>query len=161
MPDTHNNLAESQVAVAPSPATSGLSLTCTTGDGSKFPASNFYLAIAPHNTKHTLANCEFVRVSSRTGDVFTLSLRAQAGSMARTVIVGDDIYQPILAEDFIGLGGGVTGPTGSTGHTGATGPSGPTGPTSTTVGPTGPTGPATGVTGHTGATGPTGPTSLT
>lgn len=92
--DVHANFAISAVATAPSPATSGGSLVVTTGEGARFPQVPFNAVICPVNATPTPANSEVVRVTARTTDTLTIT-RAQEGSTARTVVVGDLIYAAI------------------------------------------------------------------
>jgi hypothetical protein len=89
--DGHKNFAFSAVATAPSPATSGTTLVVTAADGAKFPAVPFNATIKPANTNPTSANAEIVRVTTVSTDTLTIT-RAQEGTSARTVIVGDEIY---------------------------------------------------------------------
>jgi hypothetical protein len=94
--DAHANFAVSSVATAPSPATSGTSLVVASGEGSRFPAVPFNAVIAPASATPTPANAEVVRVTARATDTLTIT-RAQEGSTARTVIVGDRIYAGLTA----------------------------------------------------------------
>ena len=95
--DQHKNLASSAVAVAPSPATTGTSLTVTSGQGVLFPTPPFNALISPTGVGATIANAEIVRVTNIVGDVFTIT-RIQEGTNARTVIVGDIITNVISAK---------------------------------------------------------------
>jgi hypothetical protein len=95
--DQHTNFAVSTVAVLPSPAASGTSLTVASGEGARFPAAPFNATIGPIAAQPTPANAEIVRVTARTGDVFTLA-RAQEGTTARTVQIGDLIAATITAK---------------------------------------------------------------
>lgn len=88
--DAHKNFSYSTVATAPSPATSGTSLTLATGDGALFPAAPFNVTIWPSGALPTAANAEIARVTAVAGDVLTIT-RAQEGTSARTVVVGDQI----------------------------------------------------------------------
>ena len=97
MPDAHANFAVSTVATAPSPATSGTSVTVATGHGSRFPAVPFNATIAPAGTLPDPTNSEIVRVTARSGDVLTIT-RAQESSIARSVTVGDVIAATITAK---------------------------------------------------------------
>lgn len=76
----------SNVATAPSPATSGTSLVLTAGDGAKCPPTPFYANVWPagESVSTTLAK-ETVQVTNVTGDTLTI---VRAGS-PRTIIVGD------------------------------------------------------------------------
>lgn len=94
--DTHTNLSYSIVATAPSPAASGTSLTVASGQGSRF--------VAPCNATvwatgeiPTVTNAEIVRITAVVGDVLTIT-RAQEGTSARTIVVGDQIANTITAK---------------------------------------------------------------
>lgn len=91
------NLAHSLVAVAPSPATSGTSLEVTAGHGSRFSAASFVVGICPNDERPSVDNTEFAICTAKSTDTFTLT-RAQFGPSARTVVVGDFIFEPIMAE---------------------------------------------------------------
>jgi hypothetical protein len=95
--DAHANFGVSSVAVAPSPATTGTSLTVATGEGTRFPAAPFNATVAPSGVLATPANAEIVRVTARSGDVLTIT-RAQEGSVARAVVVGDLCVASITAK---------------------------------------------------------------
>lgn len=90
--DNHSNFGISTVATAPSPATSGTSMTIATGDVAlKFPASAQYnLEVWPAGQSPTVANTEIVRVTAISTDTFTIT-RAQESTSARTIIVGDQV----------------------------------------------------------------------
>lgn len=92
--DAHKNLAYSLVATAPAPAASGTSLTVTAGTGTRFPAVPFNATIWAVNVQPDPTDAEVVRVTNITGDVLTIT-RAQEGTSARTVIVGDQIAATI------------------------------------------------------------------
>lgn len=89
--DAHVNFAFSLVAVAPSPAVSGVSLTVGSGDGIKFPTAPFNAVICPVGTFPLAATAEIVRVTIKAGDVFTIT-RAVENSFPRAVLVGDQIF---------------------------------------------------------------------
>lgn len=97
MPDAHANLAISQVATAPSPATSGTSLVVTTGHGGRFPAVPFNAPVWPAGGLPDPSNAEIVRVTARTSDTLTI-VRAQEGTTARAIVVGDRIAAGITAK---------------------------------------------------------------
>jgi hypothetical protein len=97
--DAHTNLAQTSVATAPSPATSGTSLVVTGSTGSRFPAVPFNATIGPANTALTSANSEIVRVTARSTDTLTIT-RAQEGTTARTVVVGDVIFAGPTVKTF-------------------------------------------------------------
>lgn len=87
------NLATTTVATAPSPATSGTSLTVATGTGSRL--YDGMAVLHPAGAVPTTANAEVVSITV-SGDVVTLT-RAQESSTARTVVVGDILTQGITA----------------------------------------------------------------
>lgn len=106
MPDNHTNFAVSTVATAPSPATSGTTLVVQAGDGAKFPTGSFNATVWPVNTQPTTANAEIVRCTVTT-DTFTIT-RAQEGSSARTIVVGDQIAATITAKTLTDVETAVT-----------------------------------------------------
>lgn len=97
MPDAHKNFAYSTVATAPSPASSGTSLIVQAGDGAKFPTPPFNAVIWPAGTQPLASNAEVVRVTAIATDTLTIT-RAQEGSSARSVVVGDQISAAITAK---------------------------------------------------------------
>lgn len=92
--DAHQNFAYSTVATAPSPATTGTTVTLQTGDGANFPdpatAGQYNVTIWPTSAQPSSLNAEIARVTGKSGDTLTL-IRAQEGSTARSVVVGDQI----------------------------------------------------------------------
>jgi hypothetical protein len=100
------NLAITTVASAPSPAASGTSLGVATGEGTRLPPTPFQLTISPtpsaSNPYATPANSEIATCTDRSGDTLTL-LRAQEGTTARTVTVGDLIVASVTADVLEGL----------------------------------------------------------
>jgi len=95
--DAHKNFAISLIASAPSPATSGTSITVTTGEGVNFPAVPFNAVIWPTGVNPTNSNAEIVRVIAIATDVFTI-IRTQENTSARSVVVGDQISASITAK---------------------------------------------------------------
>lgn len=96
MPDAFSNFAYSTVAVAPSPALSGTSLQVQPGQGALFPAAPFSCTICPAGAQPLSTNAEIVRVTAKVSDTFTI-VRAQESSVARSVVVGDQIAQTVTA----------------------------------------------------------------
>jgi len=94
MPDAHKNFPYSLVATAPSPASSGTSLVVTAGQGALFPAVPFNATIWPTAAQPLATNAEIVRVTNIATDTLTI-VRAQEGTAARTVVVGDQIAATI------------------------------------------------------------------
>ena len=95
------NFTYSTVAVAPSPATSGTSLTVSSGEGALFVAGR-PAVIYPSGEAPLSTNAEIVTVSNVVGDVLTI-VREQESTSARTVIVGDQIAQVLTAAEYNAL----------------------------------------------------------
>ncbi len=95
--DAHKNFAYSTVVVAPSPASSGTSLTVQGSTGTRFPAVPFNAVVCPFGQVPVPTNAEVVRVTSIVGDLFTI-VRTQEGSAARTIVAGDQIFAAITAK---------------------------------------------------------------
>lgn len=108
MADGHKNFAYSLVATAPSPATTGLSLVVTAGQGSLFPAVPFNATVWPSGVQPTSANAEIVRVTNVSTDTFTLSntpSRNQEGSTNQSIAVGWQIAATITAKTLTDIEG--------------------------------------------------------
>ncbi len=88
--------ALSTVATAPSPATSGLSLVLHAGDGAHCPATPFFANVWPTAVGPTAANIETIQVTNVATDTLTI-VRAQNGTAARSIIVGDQFAVPPAA----------------------------------------------------------------
>jgi len=102
--DSHSNFAYSTVATAPSPATSGTSLVVGSGEGSRFPTPPFNITIWPASATPTPANAEIARVTDISTDTLTIA-RAQEGSSARSVGVGDQVAATITKKTLTDLEG--------------------------------------------------------
>lgn len=113
--DKHANFGYSTVAVAPSPANSGTSLTVQTGDGAKFPAVPFNATVWPQGAFPVSTNAEIVRVTNITGDVLTIT-RTQEGSSARSILVGDQIGNTLTNKSLTDLENTFTVTTQSTNY---------------------------------------------
>lgn len=100
----------STVATAPSPALSGTSLTVASGTGSKFPTPPFNATVWAAGSQPTTANSEIVGVTAITNDTFTIT-RAQAGSSARSIVVGDQIAATSLPTLHVTFPVNLNGPT--------------------------------------------------
>jgi hypothetical protein len=134
--DQYRNFSISVVSVAPSPPTSGLTLSVN--DASHYPTTPFNAVVCPNGAVPIFTNAEIVRVTAIVGNQFTL-LRTQEGSAARAIGVGDEIYQGITEKMIADLFAAMTpGPAGATGPQGPQGVPGPTG----SQGPQGATGPS-------------------
>jgi hypothetical protein len=97
--DAHANLAKSTVATAPSPALTGTSLTVAAGQAVRFPVAPFNCTVWPTGVDPTFTNAEIVRVTAIAGDVFTI-VRAQEGTTARAIVVGDNIANTATVKVF-------------------------------------------------------------
>lgn len=97
--DAHKNFAVGVVAVAPSPATSGTSLTLQAGMGSRFPAAPFNASVGPQavSVLGFAEAAEIVRVTARASDVLTIE-RKQEGTLARTIVAGDVVANALTAK---------------------------------------------------------------
>jgi len=97
---TLKNLAISVVATAPSPATSGTTLTVTTGHGSRFPDpttdGSFPITVWPTASTPDPSNAEICLCTARSGDVLTI-IRTQEGTTARSVVIGDQVMLAVTA----------------------------------------------------------------
>ncbi len=111
MADAHANFAYSTVATAPSPASSGTSLTVQSGDGAKFPAVNFNATVWTSGAQPTTTNSEIVRVTNVTGDVFTITrnTNTETVNQSRSIIVGDQIAAAITGKTLTDIEANYTG----------------------------------------------------
>lgn len=102
--DPHKNFAYGTVLTAPSPATSGTSLVLGSGQGAGFPApatdGAFNVVVWPAGGPPTAANAEIARVSARSTDTFGTVARAQEGTSARTIVVGDQVMLAPTAKTY-------------------------------------------------------------
>lgn len=91
MPYPYQNLAASLVATAPSPATSGTSVTVTATEGALFAnpatAGAYPVTLWPDGTLPTALTAEIALVTAKSGDVLTIT-RAQESTTARSVATG-------------------------------------------------------------------------
>lgn len=90
--DEHTNLALSTVATAPSPPTTGTTLTVDDPTYFPDPASvgAYNCTIWPTSTAPDQGNAEIVRVTAKSGSTLTVT-RAQESTTARSVVSGDQI----------------------------------------------------------------------
>lgn len=91
--DARKNFAYGTVLIAPSPATSGTTMTLSSGAGALMPAVPFNLTIWPTGAMPLASTAEIVRVTAIAGDAITAMTRAQEGTAARTIVVGDQVAQ--------------------------------------------------------------------
>ena len=107
--DPHLNLRRATVSVAPSPATSGTSLIVDAG--SVFPATAlgaYNLLVWPNGEAPTTQNAEIIRVTTRTVDTLNPIVRAQEGSSARSIVIGDQVALAPTAKTFTDIETAVT-----------------------------------------------------
>ena len=100
----------STVATAPSPASTGTSLTVTAGQGSRFPTPPFEVTIFPTGSQPLSSNAEIVLVTAVTNDTLTIT-RAQEGTTARSIVVGDQIAATSLPMLHVTFPLNLNGPT--------------------------------------------------
>lgn len=91
--DARKNFVYGTVLIAPSPATSGTTMTLSSGAGALMPAVPFNLTIWPTGAMPLASTAEIVRVTAIAGDAITAMTRAQEGTAARTIVVGDQVAQ--------------------------------------------------------------------
>jgi len=120
--DPHANLAITTVAVAPSPALSGTSLTLTAdAGGALFPApgaQGYNVTVWATGTQPIPTNAEIVRVTGKVGNVLTI-VRTQEGTSARAIVVGDLIAVTITAKVVTDVEAAITANTNFAGTNGA------------------------------------------
>lgn len=93
------DFATGLVLTAPSPATSGTSITLETGKGSLMPAVPFNATVSPDGELPTLSNAEKVIVTARSSDTLTIT-RAQGDTTAKTILAGWRLSNTVFAEDL-------------------------------------------------------------
>lgn len=103
--DAHKNLAYSTLAVSGTSAATAT--TVASGHGTRFPAVPFNATVWPSAAIPTPANAEIVRVTNRVSDVLTIT-RAQEGTTARALGVGDQIAATITAKVLTDIEDAVT-----------------------------------------------------
>ena len=99
------------MAIAPSPANSGTTLTVAAGTGALFGTAPFEVTVWPVISQPLSTNAEIIRVTSKgTGDNWTI-IRTQEGSSARNIVVGDQIAATITAKTLQDVEGASYSPT--------------------------------------------------
>lgn len=95
--------AAGTVLTAPSPATSGTSITLQSGEGAFMPPVPFYATVVPVGYLTNPASAEKVYVTARPGnaDTFTI-VRAQTPTTAKTIATGWIFANSIFADDVFG-----------------------------------------------------------
>ncbi|HET8708937.1 MAG TPA: hypothetical protein VFL85_01510 [Candidatus Saccharimonadales bacterium] len=93
------DFATGTVAVAPSPATTGTSLTLQTGEGARMPTPPFYATAHPAAELPTLDNAEKIQVTNISGDTLTI-VRAQGDTTAKSIGEGWRVSNALFAADI-------------------------------------------------------------
>lgn len=106
--DAKKNFAYGVVSTAPSPATSGTSVTLQAGHGARFPAPPFNAVVWPEKSGALGSNAEVVRVIGSAGDVLTIT-RGQESSAARTIVIGDQFALNITTKAMTDMETAITG----------------------------------------------------
>lgn len=92
--DSTKNFVYSTVLTAPSPASSGTTLSVQVADGANFPdpasVNDYNLVVFPAGTQPTSTNAEIVRVTAKSSNQLTIT-REQEGTSARNILVGDQV----------------------------------------------------------------------
>lgn len=97
------------VVTAPTPASSGTSLTLQTGEGSRMPATPFYATAHPPAQYPTLDTAEKIQVTNVTDDTLTI-VRAQGETTAKDIEPGWRVSNTLFLDnlanspDDVGLG---------------------------------------------------------
>jgi len=87
----------------------GTTLGVGIGEGARFPAAPFNATVWPFDMAPDPTTAEVVRVTARTGDSLTIT-RAQEGTTARAIIVGDFVAATITAKSLTDIESGVNFP---------------------------------------------------
>lgn len=115
--DYVKNFVYGNVSVAPSPASSGTSLSMSDADATLFPdpatagVGAYDVVVWPAGVKPSAANAEIVRITAKAAPsggntAFTIT-RQQQSTSARTIVLGDQIAMNLTAKtitDIIGMG---------------------------------------------------------
>lgn len=113
--DYVKNFVYGNVSVAPSPASSGTSLSLSDADAALFPdpasVGAYDVVVWPAGVKPSASNAEIVRITAKDSPsggntAFTIT-RQQQSTSARTIIIGDQVAMNLTAKtitDIIGMG---------------------------------------------------------
>lgn len=110
MPDAHKNFAYSTIVTAPSPASSGTSISVPAGEGVLFPEVPFNAVVWPAGAQPLFSNAEIIRVTGRIIDTLSPIVRAQEDSNARTIVVGDQISATVTRKSLTDIEGPFISP---------------------------------------------------
>lgn len=99
MAGTQLDFANANVATAPSPATSGLSLVVASGQGANFPEPPFYITAVDNGVLPTKSTAEILLVTAKSTDTFTI-VRAQKGTTAKSITNTWRVFNGIYVDDI-------------------------------------------------------------
>lgn len=91
------NFTYGTVATAPSPTTSGTSLTLTSGQGALFPTPPFNCTVWPANVQSLSTNAEIVTVTAISTDTLTI-VRGQENTTPISIGIGYQFSATITAK---------------------------------------------------------------
>lgn len=92
--------ATGTVLTAPSPQSSGTSLTLNSGEGARFPAPPFWAVAHPNNGIPVVSVSEKILVTAVAGDTFTISRSPYGIYTAKNIDVGWRVSNAIFQDDF-------------------------------------------------------------
>lgn len=92
--DEHSNFGYSIVVSPPSPEDTGTRLSVRSGEGDNFPTPPFNATVWPDREMPQKSNSTIIRITARTGDVFTFS-RNQEDSNNQSIVTGNQIAATI------------------------------------------------------------------
>ncbi len=114
--DTHGNFSYGLVTVAPSPATSGTTLSVSNAIAAVFPTPTtpYNCTVWPISVQPISSNSEIVRVTAKgaadsggAGNTQLTITRIQESTSARSIVVGDQIAMTITAKTITDVEGGI------------------------------------------------------
>jgi hypothetical protein len=100
MADDYKDLAYTTVSTAPSPNTSGTTLTVASGTGADLPNVPFMAVAVRVGQVVSKATAEMVRVTALSGDTITAMTRAQGGTTAKSIGHNWAFFAAITEKNF-------------------------------------------------------------
>lgn len=104
MAQLKKDLANANIATAPSPATSGTSIVLASGQGAIFPEPPFYITAVDNNVLPTPSTAEILLVTGKSTDTLTV-VRGQKGTTAKTITNTWRVFNGIYRDDVQHYGG--------------------------------------------------------
>jgi peptidoglycan/xylan/chitin deacetylase (PgdA/CDA1 family)/Pyruvate/2-oxoacid:ferredoxin oxidoreductase delta subunit len=98
MAQQKRDLANANIATAPSPATSGTTLVLAAGMGTIFPTPPFYITAVDNSVLPTPSTAEIMLVTGKSTDTLTV-VRAQKGTTAKTITNTWRVFNGIYRDD--------------------------------------------------------------